>query len=85
MPTVKLIKWGNSIGIRIPSTIMKEAHLVSGETLKIMADENGEITLKSLKNQQEGWTDMFNAIADADNEELLLDTPNNFDEDEWIW
>jgi len=85
MPTVKLIKWGNSIGIRIPSTIMKEAHLVSGEKLNIIADENGEITLKPLKNQQEGWTDMFNAVADAHDDELLLDMSNDFDEDEWIW
>jgi len=85
MPNVTLTKWGNSIGIRIPSTIIKEAHLVSGEQLTIVAAENGEITLKPLKNKQEGWTEMFNTIADASDEELLLDASNEFDEEEWTW
>ncbi len=84
MSTVILTKWGNSIGIRIPSTIIKEAHLVQGEELKIIANEKGGITLTPVKNQQEGWTEMFNAIADSKNEDLLLDISNEFDE-EWTW
>jgi antitoxin MazE len=64
---------------------MKEAHLVPGEELEIKVDANGGVTLIPIKNQQEGWIDKFNAIADSNNEELYLDISNDFDLDEWTW
>ena len=85
MSSVKLIKWGNSIGIRIPATIIKEAHLIPGDELTITANENGNVMLVPIKNQQEGWTDMFNAIADSKQDEMLMDSSNEFDEEEWTW
>lgn len=85
MATVTLIKWGNSVGIRIPAIIMKEAHLVLGEELEIRADEKGVMTLIPIKNQQEGWMEKFNAIADSNNEDPYLDISNDFDADEWTW
>ena len=85
MSTVTLTKWGNSVGIRIPATIMKEAHLVLGEELEISANEQGVLTLIPVQKQQDGWLEMFNAIADSENDELLLDVSNEFDEYEWTW
>jgi antitoxin component of MazEF toxin-antitoxin module len=85
MATVTLTKWGNSIGIRIPSAIIKEAHLVPGEALNITSNKKGGFTLVPIKNQQEGWLDMFNAIADSENDKLLIELSNEFDEDEWKW
>lgn len=85
MATVVLTKWGNSIGIRIPATIIKESHLVPGEELKIIANESGGFTLIPVKNQKEGWTALFNAIADANNDEPLFDVSNEFDDEEWTW
>jgi antitoxin MazE len=41
MPIVTLTKWGNSVGIRIPAIIMKEAHLTPGAKLEIKADKKG--------------------------------------------
>jgi antitoxin component of MazEF toxin-antitoxin module len=85
MAIVTLTKWGNSIGIRIPSVIIKEAHLAPGEELEIRADENGMLTLTPIKNQQEGWLEKFNAAADFSSEEDHLDITNDFDMDEWTW
>jgi antitoxin component of MazEF toxin-antitoxin module len=91
MSTVTLTKWGNSIGIRIPSALIKEAHLAPGEELNIIANKKGGFTLVPIKKQQEGWLDMFNAVADSDSDTDIQDnTPlgnisNNFDEDEWTW
>ncbi|MBA2652795.1 MAG: AbrB/MazE/SpoVT family DNA-binding domain-containing protein [Tatlockia sp.] len=85
MSTVTLTKWGNSVGIRIPATILKEAHLAPGEELEIRADEKGVLILIPIKNQQEGWLERFNAIADSTNEKLYLDISNDFDADEWTW
>jgi antitoxin component of MazEF toxin-antitoxin module len=83
MSIVTLTKWGNSIGIRIPAAIIKEAHLSPGEELEIKVDENGTLTLISIKHQQEGWLEQFNAAADEREEELHLN--NDFDLDEWTW
>lgn len=87
MSTVTLTKWGNSVGIRIPAVIMKEAHLVPGTELKIVTNKKGEITLIPLENLQENWMAAFNAIADAEKEQELLmdDVSNDFDENEWTW
>ncbi len=85
MSIVTLTKWGNSIGIRIPSTIIKEAHLYPGEELEIKADEKGGLTLIPIKNQQEGWLEKFNAIVDSSSEKIHFDIENDFDTDEWTW
>lgn len=86
MNTVKLIKWGNSIGVRIPASILKEAHLHLGEKLNIVVNKKGKISLEPVKNSQTGWTEAFNAIADSQHkDEGLMQIPNDFDEKEWTW
>lgn len=85
MSTVTLTKWGNSVGIRIPSNIIKEAHLAAGEKLDITVNKNGEVILMPLKNPHAGWTEQFNAIADAGQNVTLIDLNNEFDKDEWTW
>ena len=85
MSTVILTKWGNSLGIRIPSTIIKEAHLAPGEELEIRSDEKGCLRLIPIKSQQEGWKEKFNAIADSGFDEPLTDISNDFDVNEWTW
>ena len=85
MPTVTLTKWGNSIGIRIPSAIIKEAHLHPGEELEIRSDEKGVLTLIPLKNQQAGWLEQFNASIDDRSDESHLNLSNDFDMNEWTW
>ncbi len=85
MSTVILTKWGNSVGIRIPAAILKEAHLSPGEQLKIMINKKGGVTLVPISNPQEGWLEAFNGIADIENEKFLINVTNDFDEDEWTW
>ncbi|STX28863.1 antitoxin ChpS [Legionella beliardensis] len=85
MSIVTLTKWGNSIGVRIPSAILKEAHLNPGEELEITADEKGVLTLIPIKNQQENWLEQFNAAADSGNEKTAINIVNDFDKDEWTW
>lgn len=85
MSTVTLTKWGNSIGIRIPSAIIKEAHLYAGEELEIKADDKGVLTLIPIHNQQEGWLEQFNAASNEGSEDVHLNLNNDFDTDEWTW
>ncbi len=85
MQTVMLTKWGNSLGVRIPEAIIKEAHLTPGEELKISVDKKGRMFLVPITGSQAGWTEAFNVIADAVEDELLIDVVNDFDKDKWIW
>ncbi|WP_367606439.1 AbrB/MazE/SpoVT family DNA-binding domain-containing protein [Legionella sp. W05-934-2] len=85
MSTVSLKKWGNSVGVRIPSALLKEAHLELGEEMEITINENGAILLTPSKNKQEGWLEQFNAIANVSGEGEEIDLPNQFDEEDWTW
>ncbi|MDX2345889.1 MAG: AbrB/MazE/SpoVT family DNA-binding domain-containing protein [Legionella sp.] len=85
MPTVTLKKWGNSVGVRIPVSVLKEAHLEPGESLDISINEQGALVLNPTQDKQTGWTEQFNAIADADDEAAITHISNEFDEDDWTW
>ena len=85
MHTVTLTKWGNSIGVRIPAAVIKQTNLSPGEELTIEADEKGKVTLTPVKDPQQGWEEAFNAIAKEGGDQLLIDLPNEFDEEEWTW
>jgi antitoxin component of MazEF toxin-antitoxin module len=85
MSTVTLTRWRNSIGIRIPSVIIKKAHLHPGDKLEIRANKKGILTLIPIKNQQERWLEQFNALTDDSNDATNLNLSNDFDIDEWTW
>jgi len=85
MSTVSLKKWGNSIGVRIPATFLKEAHLVPGEELEIGINEDGALILTPTKNNQRNWLEQFNVVADESYKDEIMDVPNSFDEDDWTW
>ena len=85
MPTVSLKKWGNSVGVRIPSAFLKEAHLEAGEVLNISLNEDGALILTPANSKQKEWLEQFNAIADNAHEGEILDFPNQFDEEDWTW
>lgn len=85
MSTIKLTKWGNSVGVRIPAMILKEAQLSQGCELEIFTEESGVIILKLKQDSQEGWQEQFNAIADTPVHEDLLEVGTDFDEEEWTW
>ena len=37
------------------------------------------------QNPQSDWLELFNTIADTQEHELLLNTKNTFDKEEWTW
>jgi len=43
-------KWGNSHGIRLSLSILKEADIAGNETVSLIA-ENGQITINKIKNK----------------------------------
>jgi len=45
MNTVKITKWGNSCGIRIPAAILKKAELEMNDYVYIETDKSGKISI----------------------------------------
>lgn len=82
----KLIRIGNSKGIRIPKPIIEQSELTD-EVELIVGDH--EIILRSISSPRKGWDKAFEAMADNGDDALFdINSPslnNNWDEDEWTW
>ncbi len=76
----KLIRIGNSQGVRLSKALLQEAGL--GNDLEITATP-GTLTITAAHHPRAGWAQ---AVVTA-GEELLLDapTPTAFDAEEWEW
>jgi antitoxin MazE len=81
---VNLIRIGNSKGVRIPSSVIKECGF--GEQIE-MRVEQGVIVLSSLRGVREGWDTVFETmVAAGDDAALIPDAlETDFDKEEWTW
>ena len=48
-PQATISKWGNSSGIRIPTSIVRNMNLELGDKLEFIIDDDQTITLKVIK------------------------------------
>jgi antitoxin MazE len=81
----KLIKIGNSFGIRIPKSLIKQYDL--SDNIVIDPTEKG-ILIKSKKKAREGWEEqLVRAIGEGQqpDNELLEGFTDEFTEKEWQW
>ncbi len=82
----KLIKIGNSRGVRIPKALIEESGLT--EEVEMVLRDN-EIVLRSAEKVREGWDESFADMAERGDDELLdreeLEEPSVWDEEEWTW
>jgi antitoxin MazE len=42
----QMVKWGNSLAVRIPQPVVKQARLKEGDTLEIEAPAEGQIEIR---------------------------------------
>ncbi|MFN8576329.1 MAG: AbrB/MazE/SpoVT family DNA-binding domain-containing protein [Candidatus Sericytochromatia bacterium] len=77
----KLIKVGNSKGIRIPSSILKECQITDQLEMEV---KNNTIIIKPLNKARQGWEEAFRLMSERKEDKLLID---NIDEemDNWEW
>ena len=80
-------KFGNSAGVVIPKLLLTEIGAKVGDDIDIgVQDGRIVIELVAKKNPREGWAEAAAAIAAAGDDELVLgDFPNDFDDEEWVW
>lgn len=81
---IKLVSVGNSKGIRIPSSVIKQCGL--GDELE-MRVENGAIMLLPVRSAREGWDAAFEKTAAAGDDAPPVPEAleNEFDAEGWIW
>jgi antitoxin component of MazEF toxin-antitoxin module len=85
MTQIIIKKWGNSLGVRIPKSVLAENNLQEGTSL-VIHSKNGKIILEPQKRKvREGWAEAAQAEQKNGDDRMMMDFPNEFDQEEWTW
>ncbi|MFW6149844.1 MAG: AbrB/MazE/SpoVT family DNA-binding domain-containing protein [Atribacterota bacterium] len=77
----KLIKIGNSRGIRINSHIIKECELGNEIEIKVV---DKKLIIEAVKEKRKGWDASCKKMHKSSEDNLLISEENDFDKD-WEW
>jgi len=79
----RIVRIGNSRGIRIPKTLLAEAELADEVELHA---EPGRLVVEAVRHTRPGWAAAAKRMR-ARGEDRSLDgpTPTRFDQEEWEW
>ena len=81
----RLIRIGNSQGIRIPQPLIKQAGLDSEVEIEA---QSGQLVIRPARSPREGWAAAFEAMAEAGDDRLLDAEPltlTQWEANEWEW
>jgi len=81
----RIVKIGNSQGIRIPKLLLEQSEL--GEQVELELEE-GRIVVRPARPVRHGWGEAFQAMCERGDDGMLDGddlTPTTWDEDEWEW
>jgi antitoxin MazE len=81
----RIVKIGNSQGIRIPKPLLEQTGIMDDVELEV--DQN-QIIIRPVSNPRAGWDDAFKAMAGRGDDRIIDEAENishSWDEDEWQW
>jgi antitoxin MazE len=79
----KIIRIGNSRGVRIPKPLLEQAGLENEVLLRVVDDG---IVIESADKPRAGWGEAARTLHERREDGLLDDMiPTEFDETEWVW
>ncbi|MHC1770256.1 MAG: AbrB/MazE/SpoVT family DNA-binding domain-containing protein [Flexilinea sp.] len=79
----KVVKIGNSRGIRIPRTILEQAGLIDEVEMRV---EGNKLIIHACSHSRQGWAEHFETMAIQGDDRLLEEiSGTRWDEDEWTW
>ncbi len=82
----KIIRIGNSQGVRIPKPLIEESGIT--EEIEMILRDN-EIVLRSAETIRKDWEASFEKMAEQGDDALLdqkeIEKPSEWDEAEWTW
>ncbi len=79
----KIVRIGNSRGVRIPKPLLEEAGLEDDVELRVI---DSGILIEHVGTPRSGWAEAAAQLSER-GEDKLLDQPmpTEFDESEWTW
>ena len=79
----RIVRIGNSKGIRIPKVLLEHAQLPDEVELQA---ENGRLIVRAARGPRAGWAAAAQTMHDQGDDQLLdATTVSRFDEKEWRW
>jgi antitoxin MazE len=81
----RIIKMGNSKGVRIPKPILEQLALGEEVELSVRGDQ---LVIRPGKRPRSGWEEQFDRMAERGDDRLLdAETVSltQWDEDDWQW
>jgi antitoxin MazE len=81
----RIIKIGNSQGVRIPKVLLEQARL--GEEVELEVQDN-QVLIRAARKPRQGWEEAFHAMARQGDDRLVdedLTGRTRWDEEEWEW
>ena len=84
MATVtRIVRIGNSRGIRVPKALLEQAQLPEDVELRA---EAGQLVVRGVRRTRSGWADAARMMHEH-GDDRLLDAPSitRFDEEAWKW
>ena len=79
----RIVRIGNSRGVRLPKVLLEEAQLIDEVELQA---EPGRIVIRNAGRPRTGWATEARRMRER-NEDYPIEaqTPTRFDEEEWEW
>ncbi len=81
----RIVKIGNSHGVRIPKLFLEQMQLGEEVELEMQSDQ---IVIRPARRSRQGWDTAFQAMAEHGDDQLLdgaVLPATAWDEDEWAW
>ena len=80
----RVIKIGNSQGLRIPKPILEQTGIIDDVEIEV---EKNQIIIRPIKNVRDGWDIAFKIMGEKGDDEPILDEniSHSWDEEEWQW
>jgi antitoxin MazE len=78
----RLIRIGNSRGVRLPKPVIEQAGLKEEVDLQV---REGAVVISSRKPRRAGWAEAARRMRQQADDRLEPSAPTYFDETEWHW
>lgn len=79
----RIVRIGNSRGIRVPKTLLDHAQLP--EEVELQA-EPGRLIVRAARQPRADWAEAARRMRDRNDDRLILEpAATRFDRDEWQW
>ncbi len=81
----RVIKIGNSQGLRIPKPILEQTGIRDDVEIEL---ESNQIIIRPVQKPREGWDQAFKKMAKNGDDELIIndkDISHSWDDEEWQW